>query len=133
MPSSAATNACSSSWETSLTRCDHRRPRHGQTGGSISTATAAVCLPTTVDAVDEIRWGVVGPGRIAQSVMGDFAHVAGARPVAVASRSLDRARAFAREHGLQRAHGSYADIAPDPDADALYPATPHPPPARARH
>jgi predicted dehydrogenase len=74
----------------------------------------------------EIRWGVVGPGRIAENVMGDFAHVPGARPVAVASRSADRARAFAERHGIERAHGSYADILTDPDVDVLYVATPHP-------
>ena len=73
----------------------------------------------------EIRWGVVGPGRIAQSVMGDFAHVEGARPVAVASRSADRAEAFAQQHGLERAYGSYAELFADPDVDAVYVATPH--------
>jgi predicted dehydrogenase len=75
---------------------------------------------------EEIRWGIVGPGRIAESVMGDFAHVPGARPVAVASRSADRAAEFAQRHGLERAHGSYADILIDPDVDVLYVATPHP-------
>ncbi|MBB3083364.1 Gfo/Idh/MocA family protein [Geodermatophilus sabuli] len=75
---------------------------------------------------EEIRWGIVGPGRIAESVMGDFAHVPGARPVAVASRSAERAAAFAQRHGLARAHGSYADILADPDVDVLYVATPHP-------
>jgi predicted dehydrogenase len=74
----------------------------------------------------EIRWGIVGPGRIAESVMADFAHVPGARPVAVASRSLDRATAFAQRHGLEGAHGSYAGIVADPDVDVLYVATPHP-------
>ncbi|MEX5720131.1 Gfo/Idh/MocA family protein [Geodermatophilus maliterrae] len=74
----------------------------------------------------EIRWGVVGPGRIAQNVMGDFAHVEGAKPVAVASRSADRAEAFAERHGLERAYGSYAEILADPDVDVLYVATPHP-------
>ncbi len=74
----------------------------------------------------EIRWGVVGPGRIAESVMGDFQHVPGARPVAVASRSAERAQAFAQRHGLARAHGSYAEILADPDVDVLYVATPHP-------
>ncbi|PWW21524.1 putative dehydrogenase [Geodermatophilus normandii] len=74
----------------------------------------------------EIRWGIVGPGRIAQSVIGDFAHVEGARPVAVASRSADRARAFAQQHGLERAYGSYAEVLADPDVDVLYLATPHP-------
>ncbi|WP_091323030.1 Gfo/Idh/MocA family protein [Geodermatophilus ruber] len=75
---------------------------------------------------EEIRWGVVGPGRIAEKLVADFAHVEGARPVAVASRSLDRAADFARRHGLDRAHGSYADILADPDIDILYVATPHP-------
>ncbi|WP_369258513.1 Gfo/Idh/MocA family protein [Geodermatophilus amargosae] len=74
----------------------------------------------------EIRWGVVGPGRIAQSVMGDFAHVEGARPLAVASRSADRARAFAQQHGLGRSYGSYPEVLADPDVDVLYLATPHP-------
>jgi predicted dehydrogenase len=76
--------------------------------------------------VQEIRWGVVGPGRIAEKVVEDFAVVDGARAVAVASRSLDRARDFADRHGLERAHGSYAEILADPDVDVLYLATPHP-------
>jgi predicted dehydrogenase len=82
--------------------------------------------PANVPRVQEIRWGVVGPGRIAENVIGDFAVVDGARPVAVASRSLDRARAFADRHGVDRAHGSYAEILADPDVDVLYVATPHP-------
>ena len=57
--------------------------------------------------------------------MQDFRHVEGARAVAVASRSLDRARDFAGRHGIERAHGSYADILADPDVDVLYVATPH--------
>jgi len=74
----------------------------------------------------EIRWGVVGPGRIAEKVVEDFAVVDGARVCAVASRSIDRARAFAERHGIERAHGSYADVLADPDVDVLYVATPHP-------
>jgi predicted dehydrogenase len=74
----------------------------------------------------EIRWGVVGPGRIAEKVVADLAVVDGARAVVVASRSLDRAQDFARRHGIERAHGSYAGILADPDVDVLYVATPHP-------
>lgn len=74
----------------------------------------------------DIRWGIVGPGRIAEKVVRDFAVVEGARPVAVASRSLERAEAFAVRHGLERAYGSYAEIVADPDVDVLYLATPHP-------
>jgi predicted dehydrogenase len=74
----------------------------------------------------DIRWGIVGPGRIAEKVVQDFAVVEGARAVAVASRSRQRAEAFAARHGLERAHGSYAEIVADPDVDVLYLATPHP-------
>jgi predicted dehydrogenase len=74
----------------------------------------------------EIRWGIVGPGRIAENVVRDFAVVDGARAVAVASRSADRAADFAHRHGMERAHGSYAAILDDPDVDVLYLATPHP-------
>jgi predicted dehydrogenase len=73
----------------------------------------------------EIRWGIVGTGNIAAKVVEDFDLVDGARVAAVASRSLDRAQAFAERHGVDRAHGSYSDIIADPDVDVLYVATPH--------
>jgi predicted dehydrogenase len=75
---------------------------------------------------EEIRWGIVGPGRIAENLVEDFDVVDGARVVAVASRSLDRAEAFAGRHHVDRAYGSYAEIMADPDVDVLYLATPHP-------
>jgi predicted dehydrogenase len=73
-----------------------------------------------------VRWGIVGPGRIAAKVVEDFPHVPGAEAVAVASRSLERAEAFAAAHGLPRAHGSYRELLDDPDVDVVYVATPHP-------
>jgi predicted dehydrogenase len=74
----------------------------------------------------EIRWGIVGPGRIAENVIADFRVVDGARATAVASRSLPRAQDFADRHGLQRAYGSYAELLDDPEIDVVYVATPHP-------
>lgn len=76
--------------------------------------------------MDEVRWGFVGPGRIARSVVADMVHVPHARLAAVASRSAERAAAFAQEFGAQRAHGSYRAIVEDPEVDVLYLATPHP-------
>jgi predicted dehydrogenase len=73
-----------------------------------------------------VRWGIVGPGRIAAKVVADFPHVPGAEVVAVASRSAERAQRFAAEHGIGRAHGSYRDIVDDDSVDVLYIATPHP-------
>ena len=73
-----------------------------------------------------VRWGVVGPGRIASKVVGDAPHVPGAEFVAVASRSADRAQAFATTHGIPRAYGSYQEILDDDGIDVLYIATTHP-------
>ena len=75
---------------------------------------------------DPLRWGVIGPGRIADSVTADFPHVAHAVPVAVASRDRGRGEAFAAKHGIERVHDSYRAIIDDPDVDVLYIATPHP-------
>jgi predicted dehydrogenase len=73
-----------------------------------------------------VRWGIVGPGRIASLLIKDFPYVEGAEALAVASRSAERAEAFAAEHGLALAYGSYHEIVNDPEVDVLYIATPHP-------
>lgn len=73
-----------------------------------------------------VKWGVIGPGRIAESVVPDFAHVPDAELVAVASRSAERGEAFARRHGIGRVHTGYRAILDDPDVDVVYIATPHP-------
>jgi predicted dehydrogenase len=44
---------------------------------------------------------------------------------AAGSRDLARARAFAEELGVPRAHGSYEDLVADPGVDIVYVATPH--------
>lgn len=76
--------------------------------------------------MDTVRWGVVGPGRIATLVVRDFAHLPEAEVVAVASRSAQRASGFAETHGIPRAHDSYRAIVEDDEVDVLYIATPHP-------
>ncbi|MGO4956819.1 Gfo/Idh/MocA family protein [Luteococcus sp. Sow4_B9] len=73
-----------------------------------------------------LRWGIAGPGRMAQAFVKDFAHVDGAVPYAVGSRDVARAQAFADEFGLERAFGSYAELCACPEIDVVYIATPHP-------
>ncbi|MFA4081634.1 Gfo/Idh/MocA family protein [Mycobacteroides salmoniphilum] len=75
---------------------------------------------------EAIRWGIIGPGRIAGSVARDFPLTPRAELVAVASRSAQRAREFAQAHRIPRAFGSYRELLSDPDVDAVYIATPHP-------
>lgn len=72
-----------------------------------------------------VRWAVLGPGRIAEKVAADFAHVADGELVAVASRSPERAAEFAGRHGIPRSYGSYEALLADDGVDAVYVATPH--------
>jgi len=72
-----------------------------------------------------IRWGVLATGRIAESFVRDLALVDGNELAAVGSRRLDAARTFAGRFGAARAHGSYEELAADPDVDVIYVAAPH--------
>jgi predicted dehydrogenase len=74
---------------------------------------------------DGLGWGILATGWIAETFTQDLQH-AGRRVAAVGSRTADRAQAFADEHGIPHAHGSWAALAADPTVDAVYVATPHP-------
>jgi predicted dehydrogenase len=73
----------------------------------------------------KVRWGILGPGGIATQFAKDLSLVPGAERAAVGSRSAEKAGAFAEGFGFARAHGSYAELAADPDVDVVYVATPH--------
>jgi predicted dehydrogenase len=73
-----------------------------------------------------LRWGVLGPGEIANDFTATLHANSDQRVVAVGSRSAERAEAFARSHGVDRAHDSYEALVADPDVDVVYVATPHP-------
>ncbi|MES2796354.1 MAG: Gfo/Idh/MocA family oxidoreductase [Bacteroidota bacterium] len=71
------------------------------------------------------NWGILAPGGIAQKFADDLQFVPNARVHAVASRSLERAEAFAQKYGAQHAFGSYEELVNCPDLDVIYIATPH--------
>jgi predicted dehydrogenase len=72
-----------------------------------------------------VRWGVAGPGGIAERFATGMELVADGEIVAVASRSTERANAFADRHNIPKRYGSYDDLAADPEVDVVYVATPH--------
>lgn len=72
-----------------------------------------------------IRWGVLGTGGIAKVFTEDLLRLPGHEVLAVGSRAAETAEAFAAEHDLPRAYGSYAALAADGDLDIVYIATPH--------
>jgi predicted dehydrogenase len=70
--------------------------------------------------VEPLRIGVLGAARISElSIVGPAA-ATGTRLVAVAARDPGRAEAFARTHGVERVHDSYADVVADPEVEAIY-------------
>jgi predicted dehydrogenase len=75
---------------------------------------------------EPLRWGVIGAGGIAAVFAADLELTDSGRVVAVGSRELARAEAFAERFGAPNAHGSYEALVADPDVDAVYVATPHP-------
>ena len=66
------------------------------------------------------RWGILSTARIAEKLIGGARVSSDASIVAVGSRDLARARAFADEHGIPEAFGSYEELLASPDVDAIY-------------
>jgi predicted dehydrogenase len=73
----------------------------------------------------KLKWGIIGLGWIAEHFANGLRGCRTGELVAVASRSLDKARKFAARHGGARAHGSYEDLVNDPGVQIVYVATPH--------
>jgi predicted dehydrogenase len=88
---------------------------------------SALSKPRTPDArtAPSLRWGVIGTGWIAGKFVDTVQRNTSQRIVAVGSRTSDSAERFAKEHGIDRAHGSYAALVADPEVDVVYVATPH--------
>ncbi|MBM1107411.1 Gfo/Idh/MocA family oxidoreductase [Aurantibacter crassamenti] len=74
---------------------------------------------------NEIRWGIAGPGKIAHKFAQDLQLVKGGHITAVGSRSIERAKAFAKEYGAQHAYASYEALFKSEEIDIVYIATPH--------
>lgn len=73
-----------------------------------------------------LRWGFLNTSRIAASAY--VPAIRGSRNGtlhAVASRSPDKARAFATQHGFAKAHASYDDLLADPEVEAVYISLPN--------
>lgn len=67
-----------------------------------------------------LRWGLLGTARINRRIIPAIRANTRANLVAVASRDLARARAYAREWDIPRAYGSYHALLRDDAVDAVY-------------
>jgi predicted dehydrogenase len=75
--------------------------------------------------VTSLRWGILGPGRIAPRLVRGIGGSGRSKLVAVASRDQARAAAFAAKHRIGQAFGSYAELLAVPDVDVVYVSLPN--------
>jgi len=74
---------------------------------------------------EPVRWGLLSTARINEAILGGAQPSERTQVVAVASRDQGRADAYAREHGLERAYGSYEALLDDRDIDVVYNSLPN--------
>jgi predicted dehydrogenase len=72
-----------------------------------------------------VQWGILSTARINDKFLAGAAQSPALDVTAVASRDLIRAREYADEHGIERAHGSYAELLADPEIEAVYLSLPN--------
>lgn len=69
----------------------------------------------------KVRVGILSTANIGRGrVIPALKHCRNLEVAAVASRSLDKAQAFANDLGIAKAYGSYAELLADPAIDAIY-------------
>ena len=73
----------------------------------------------------DFKVGIVGAGWIAEKAAITLNGLEGIQCYAIASRSQEKADAFAAQWGVEKAYGSYAAMLEDPAVDLVYVATPH--------
>ncbi|MDN4502346.1 Gfo/Idh/MocA family oxidoreductase [Alteromonadaceae bacterium BrNp21-10] len=73
----------------------------------------------------QIKWGIIGPGRIAQTFTDALLNGTDGQLVAVASSNLERAQSFAKKNNVAKVASSYQALANDPNIDVIYIAATH--------
>jgi predicted dehydrogenase len=74
---------------------------------------------------EPVRWGLLSTARINEAILNGAAQTDTTEVVAVASRDQARADAYARERGIERAHGSYEALLQDDDVEVVYNSLPN--------
>ena len=75
--------------------------------------------------MNDMKIGIIGAGSIAGTVADTLRRMPEMDCVAIASRELEKARAFAEKYGFRKAYGSYEAMLEDPEVELVYVATPH--------
>lgn len=72
-----------------------------------------------------MKFAILALGKIAGKMAKAVSGILDIEKYAVASRSLERARDFAKEWNFEKAYGSYEEMLKDPEVELVYVASPH--------
>ena len=72
-----------------------------------------------------LNWGLLSTAKINRALIKPLRASKRTRLLAVASRSISSAEAYAREWNIPRAHGSYEALLADPEIDVIYNSLPN--------
>lgn len=72
-----------------------------------------------------IRWGIAATGKISATLVDEIRRTPDCEVTAVGSRTKASAVRFAADHGIGRAHGSYAALVEDDEVDVVYVGASH--------
>ena len=73
----------------------------------------------------QYKWGIIGTGSISHLFAQGLKDASGANLYCIASRSKQKADAFARNYNIPVAYGSYEELADDPHVEIVYIGTPN--------
>lgn len=71
------------------------------------------------------RWGILGAGRIAAKFCEALCFVEGSQVYAIASRDVEKAKAYAAKYNAATFYDNYDELIRDENVDIIYIATPH--------
>lgn len=75
--------------------------------------------------MNEIRWGILGCGKIARLFAESLKELPDAKLEAISSRTEGKAEKFGTQYKVKKRYTTYEELASDPDIDVIYIATTH--------
>src|SRR5689334_8266248 len=75
--------------------------------------------------MEEVKWAILGCGKIARKFASDLKFVKNAKLIAVGARDQASSEKFAKEFPVKFIHSNYQALVENPEVDVIYVATPH--------
>lgn len=75
--------------------------------------------------MEKLKMAILGAGGIAGAMAQVVSEIEEAEVIAIASRTQEKADAFAKKYNIPKAYGTYEEMLEDPEVQLVYIATPH--------